>query len=34
MVNVGMGNCETEIAHVNVHQLLWLFELMKSRAPH
>jgi len=31
---MGLGNCKTEAAHASVHQLLWLFELMKILSPH
>jgi len=31
---VGLGNCKTEVAHANVHRLLWLFALMKILSPH
>jgi len=29
-----MGNCKTEVAHANVHQLVLLFALMKILSPH
>jgi len=28
----GMGNCKTEVAHANVHQLLWLLPLMEDQS--
>jgi len=32
--DMGQGNCKTEVAHANVHPLLWLFALMKILSPH
>jgi len=33
MMKVGLANCKTEVAQVNVHRLLWLFALKKILSP-